>query len=59
MNFTQVRINFIEEVETQEATPGRESVKYEAIEAVKTICSCLIPSLCNFGCLRRYMHQAA
>ena len=28
MNFTQVRINFIEEVETQEATPGRESVKY-------------------------------
>jgi len=28
MSFTQDGINFIEEVGTQEATPGRESVKY-------------------------------
>ena len=28
MRFTQDGINFIEEVGTQEATPGRESVKY-------------------------------
>jgi len=28
MSFTQDGINFIEEVETQEATPCRESVKY-------------------------------
>ena len=28
MSFTQDGVNFIEEVGTQEATPGRESVKY-------------------------------
>jgi len=28
MSFTQDGINFIEEVGTQEATPGRESVQY-------------------------------
>ena len=28
MGFTQDRVNFIEEVGTQEAAPGRDSVKY-------------------------------
>ena len=46
MKFTEDGINFIEEVGTQQATPGRESVSTrETNKAVKTICSCLIQ--CN------------
>ena len=46
MKFTEDGINFIEEVGTQQATPGRESVSTrETNKAVKTICSCL--TQCN------------